>query len=57
MLTMNVDIVSYLKSRVSEPKLSGSASSLRNPLFDIELQTVSNILIYKPIITITKFNI
>ena len=54
MLTMNVALVSYLKSRVSEPNLMGSASSLRNPLFDIELRTVSNIHIYKPIITITK---
>ncbi len=55
MLTMNVALVSYLKSRVSEPKLCGSASILRNPLFDIELHTVPNIHLYKPIITITIF--
>lgn len=53
MLTMNVALVSYIKSGVSEPKLTGSASSLRKPPFDIELRTVSNILIYKLIITIT----
>jgi len=55
MLTMNVALVSYIKSRVSEPKLSGSASILLNQLIDIELHTVSNIDLYKPIITITIF--
>lgn len=50
---MNVALVSYIKSRISEPKLNGSASSLRKPPFDIELRTVSNILMYKLIITIT----
>ncbi len=53
MLTMNVAVVSYLKGRVSKPNLSGSASSLRNPLFDIELRSVSNKHIHKPIL-ITK---
>ncbi len=57
MLTMNVALVSYIKSRVSEPKFIGSASSLRKPPFDIELRTISNILIYKQIITTTLFEI
>lgn len=53
MLTMNAALVSYIKSKVSEPKFIGSASSLRKPPFDIELRTVSNILIYIKIITTT----
>ena len=51
MLTINVALKSYLKSRVSEPKLSGSASILLNPPFDIELHTVPNIHLYKLVIT------
>ncbi len=57
MLTMNAALVSYIKSKVSDPKFIGSASSLRKPPFDIELRTVSNILIYIQIITTTLFTI
>jgi len=48
-------VVSYLSSRVSEPNLSGSASILLNPLFDIELRTIPNTYIYKRTLTITIF--